>query len=220
MQAEIFDVDVAAEAGVEEQIPAGMMIVVVNVYPIAFPLPIAAAVQVVGGHDPVRIVVEDDAAGAVINTAGNKFCSYVIVAAIRISAAGSDAVVIVIPVRMRVVLIIPAPVIAVVVTIAAVVAVFVPVFALVPAFIAVVLVIVPLIAVAAVAAILPERRNRQAPGQNEQCSYQEISHLLPLQRSRAIQYYFAIAPSSGGFGYSKGWAPGSIVHFAGPACRE
>lgn len=66
MHAKIFDVDVAAEAGVEEQIPTRVMVVVVNVHLIAFPLPIAAAVEIVGSNDPIEIVVEKDVPSAVI----------------------------------------------------------------------------------------------------------------------------------------------------------
>jgi hypothetical protein len=44
VEAGIFDVDVAAQAGVEEQIPAWMVIVVVDIDAVAVPFPISAAV--------------------------------------------------------------------------------------------------------------------------------------------------------------------------------
>lgn len=53
MHAKVFNVDVAAEAGVEEQIPARMMVVVVDVDLIAVPLPIAAAVDIVRSDDSI-----------------------------------------------------------------------------------------------------------------------------------------------------------------------
>lgn len=69
MHAEVFDVDVVAEAGVEEQIPAGVVVVVVYVNLVAVPLLIAAAVEIVGGHDPIRVVVESYPASAKVNAA-------------------------------------------------------------------------------------------------------------------------------------------------------
>jgi hypothetical protein len=47
VRAEILDVDGASETGIEEQVPAGVMIVVIHIHAVAFPLPIAAAIQVV-----------------------------------------------------------------------------------------------------------------------------------------------------------------------------
>src|SRR6266571_4561271 len=123
VHAKIFDVDVAAQAGVEEQIPAGMVIVVVNVDAIAIPLPIAAVIEIVGRDDPGGIVVKNDTPGAIVNAASDKDFAYVAVPAVRIGAAGADASFVVIPVAvMRIVGIIPALVLAVVV---AVVAIFV-----------------------------------------------------------------------------------------------
>ena len=132
VDAEIFDVDVAAEAGVEEQIPARVVVVVVDVNTIALPLPIAAAIEVVRSHDPVRIVIEHDAAGAVINAAGDKFCSHVLVPAIRVCATRANAIVIGIPVPMIIAfaLLVPSFMLAVVVMIALIVAMFIPTFVL------------------------------------------------------------------------------------------
>jgi len=62
-----FHVDVAAQAGIEEQVPAWMVIVVVDVDLVAIPLPTAAAVEIVRGNDPVGAVIEHDIARAVID---------------------------------------------------------------------------------------------------------------------------------------------------------
>jgi hypothetical protein len=70
VRAEVFDVDVPAQAGVEEQIPARVMVIVVDVNLIMVPLPIATAVEVVGGHDPIGIIVEGHAARAIVDVAG------------------------------------------------------------------------------------------------------------------------------------------------------
>ena len=122
MCAEILDVDIAAEAGVEQQVPAGMMVVVVDVDLVMVPLPIAAAVYVVRSHDPVGIVVKGHAARVVINAARDKNFSHVIVAPVRISAAGLDAVMvgIPIPVVLAIAMLEPALVVAVVVAVIAV----------------------------------------------------------------------------------------------------
>src|SRR2546428_12671060 len=91
------------------------MIVVVDVHAIALPFPIAAAIEVVVGNDPIRIVVEHHAARAVIDPTGDKYFSHVFVAAVRISAPWLDAVVVRIPVAVvGVVRIVPALVFAVV----------------------------------------------------------------------------------------------------------
>jgi beta-lactamase class A len=69
VDAEIFDVDVAAETGVEQPIPARVRVVIADLHRIAFPLPIAATVKIVPGHDPIGVVVEKDVASPVINAA-------------------------------------------------------------------------------------------------------------------------------------------------------
>src|SRR5258708_11794177 len=53
------------------------MIVVVDIHTIAVPFPIAAAVQIVIRHYPVRIVVEHHAAGPGIASARDKYLSHV-----------------------------------------------------------------------------------------------------------------------------------------------
>ena len=131
MHAEVFDVDVAAKACIEHQIPTRMMIVVVDVDAIAVPLPIAASVEVVRRDHPSRVVIKNYVACAVVNAAGDKNFSHVLVAPIGIGVTGTDAVVIGVPVTvMRIVRIIPAFVFAVVVIAAVIVAVLVPTFVL------------------------------------------------------------------------------------------
>jgi beta-lactamase class A len=114
MHAEILDVNIAPEARVEEQVPSRMMVVIVNVNAIAIPYPVAAAIQVVGSHHPVGIVIEHHAPRGVIDAPRDVFAFHVRVVAVRIGMPWLDAVVIVIPAGMRVVRIIPAFVIAVV----------------------------------------------------------------------------------------------------------
>src|SRR4029077_13090895 len=94
------------------------MIVVVDVDPIAVPFPIAAAIEVVVGNHPIRIVVEDHAASPVIDPARDKYFSYVLVAAVRIGASRLEAFAVGIPVGMWVVRIVPALVFAVIVPVA------------------------------------------------------------------------------------------------------
>src|SRR6266513_2376162 len=117
VHAGILDVDVASEASVEEQVPAGVMIVVVDIDAVAVPFPIAAAIEVVRGNHPVRIVIEHDAPSPEIHPPGDEFTSHVFVAAVRIRPPGPDTVVVGIPVRMRVVRIVPAFVLPVVVAV-------------------------------------------------------------------------------------------------------
>src|SRR5260370_22382409 len=116
---------VASETGIEEQVPAVVMIVVVHVHAVAVPFPIAAAIEVVGGNHPVRIVIEHDAPSPEIHSPGDEFTSHVFVAAVRIRPPGPDTVVVGIPVRVWVVRIVPAFVISVVMAVALVPASFV-----------------------------------------------------------------------------------------------
>jgi hypothetical protein len=118
VHAEIFYVHVATQSGIEEQVPAGVMIVVVDVDAVAVPFPIAAAIEVVIGNYPIGVVVEDHAASPIIDAAGDKHFSYVLVAAVWIGAPRLDAVVFGIPIGVRVVRIVPALVFAVVVPVA------------------------------------------------------------------------------------------------------
>src|SRR6266513_2222504 len=156
VHAGILDVDVASEASVEEQVPAGMMIVVVDIDAVAVPFPIAAAIEVVRGNHPVRIVIEHDAPSPEIHPPGDEFTSHVFVAAVRIRPPGPDTVVVGIPVRMMV----PAFVISVVMPIAAIVSVFVIAFVL-P-------VVVAVVPVTMVIAILIWCGHRHRSGQSQE----------------------------------------------------
>jgi hypothetical protein len=156
VHAKIFDVDVAPEASVEEQIPAGVMIVVVYIDAVAVPFPIAAAIKVVRGDHPVRIVMEHDAPSPEIHSPGDEFTSNVFVAAVRIRPPGPDTVVVGIPVRVWVVRIVPASVISVVMSIATIVSVFVIAF--------VFPVVVAIVPVTIVIAILMRCGDRQRSG--------------------------------------------------------
>src|SRR5260370_11285692 len=98
MHAEIFDVDGASETGIEEQVPAGAMIVIVYIDAVTVPSPIAAAIEVVGGNHPIRIVVEHHAPQAEIDAPRDEYFSHVSIAPVRIRPPRPDAVVIVIPI--------------------------------------------------------------------------------------------------------------------------
>lgn len=118
MHAGILDVDVAAQSGVEEQIPAWVMVVVVDVNLIAVPVPIPAAIQVVRSHDPIGIIVENHAARVEVLAASDEDFLHMLVAAVGIRVTGLDAGVFGVPMLvMRIVGIIPAFVFAVVVAI-------------------------------------------------------------------------------------------------------
>ncbi len=132
MDAGILDVYVAAETRVKQEIPAGVMVVIVDEHAIVIPFPIAAAVQIIGSHYPVRIVVEHDAPRADLNPASDNLTSHVLVTAVRIGAAGANSVVIVVPIAIvgSVAMFVPAFVLTVVVTLAVIIAVFFPAFVL------------------------------------------------------------------------------------------
>ena len=130
MDAEILDVHVASQAGVEQQVPAGVMIVVVNIHAIAIPFPIAAALQVVRRNNPVRIVVEHDATCPEIHPPSDEITSHMLVAAVGIRTSGPDTIAVGVPVRMWVVRIVPTFVFPVVVAIAVIALVFILAFML------------------------------------------------------------------------------------------
>src|SRR6267143_6616435 len=110
---------VASETSIEEQVPAGVMIVVVHVHAVAVPFPIAAAIEVVGGNHPVRIVIEHDAPSPEIHSPGDEFTSHVSIAPVRIRPPWPDAVVIVVPIPVVIAirLFVPALVLSVVVAV-------------------------------------------------------------------------------------------------------
>src|SRR5260370_37167129 len=127
MHAEIFDVDGASETGIEEQVPAGVMIVIVYIDAVTVPFPIAAAIEVVGGNRPLRIVVEHHAPQAEIDAPRDEYFSHVSIAPVRIKPPRLDAVVVVVPAPVVVAfpVFIPALVLAIVMAVAVVAAIFV-----------------------------------------------------------------------------------------------
>src|SRR5262249_40859539 len=148
------------QARVEEHIPAGMVIVVVDVDFVPVPSPVAAARDVVIGDDPRRAVVKNDAARVIVNADGDIFAANVRITASWIAMAGFKAGALSVPVPIvRIVGIVPPLVLAVVVPIVAVVVVPVTVFLL--AFVLAVI-------VAVVVAILREgsRTLREHHGQS------------------------------------------------------
>src|SRR5260370_16479078 len=60
LHAEELDVNGAAEARVEQHVPAGMAVVVIDIDAVAIPFPVAAARNVVGRDDPIGLVVENN----------------------------------------------------------------------------------------------------------------------------------------------------------------
>src|SRR5690242_10358843 len=150
--------DRAPQAGVEKQVPAGMMVVVVNVNLVAIPLPVAAAAGIVRGHHPIGIVVQKDVPSAGIKAARDVDFPHVFVAAARIGTAGADAIMIGIPIAIVVtVVLVPTLMLAIVAAIVVItVAVFVP-FMLT--------IVMTFVAVAAVVAILRRRGEREGASQ-------------------------------------------------------
>src|SRR5258707_3283294 len=124
-----------------------MMVVVVDVDLVPFPFPIAAAVEVIRGHYPVGIVVQDDAARAVIDSASDEDAAHVLVAAEGISAARTDALVVIVPIAMVLADLVLLPPFVLAVVVALVVAVLVPSFMLAIVVMVVTAVIAMLIAV-------------------------------------------------------------------------
>src|SRR5260370_33501363 len=82
-----------------------MMIVVVNVHAVAFPFPVAAAIQVIGSNHPVRVVVEHYAADPEIHTPRNKLRPHVLVSAVRIGIPRADPVMGAVPIAVGLVLV-------------------------------------------------------------------------------------------------------------------
>src|SRR5258708_13771523 len=114
-----------------------MVVVGVDVDLVAVPLPIAAAIEVIGGHYPVGIVVQHDTARAVIDSAGDEDAAHVLVAAEGISAARTNAIVVIVPIAVVLadLVLLPTFVLAVIVT------VFIAALVLVPAFVLAIIVI-------------------------------------------------------------------------------
>jgi hypothetical protein len=85
-----FDVDVSAEAGVEKQVPARVMIVRIDEDAIAVPIPVAAARRIVGGDDPVGVVRQEDAASVNVESVDDKLRTDMFVMAVRIETAWTE----------------------------------------------------------------------------------------------------------------------------------
>src|SRR5882762_1235408 len=181
------------------------MIVVVHIHPIAFPFPMATAIQVVGGHYPIGIVVEHDTARPVIDAPGDKDFSHMPVPPIRIGASRPDAVVIVvpIPVVVAVPVLVPALVFSVVVAIVIVAPMLVPAF-----------VLAVIVAVVAVLSGCPER---QTPGHgHKQCPSYDFAHKSSLQRLHCPPVASPHGLVFVGEVLRRRWAPFSIVILIGP----
>src|SRR5215472_15459911 len=88
-----FDVHGTSEPGVEEQIPARMVVVVVDVNFVSVPIPVAATWSVIVGYDPRGVVVKDDAAHAGFIGANDIDAAHMVVAAVGIAIAETNAVV-------------------------------------------------------------------------------------------------------------------------------
>lgn len=160
MDAGVLDVDIAAEARVEKQIPAGMIVVVVDVDLIFVPIPITAAGNVVSSDHPVGTVKENEAARANVKSAYDIDISDVFVAAVRVRVARANAGAIVVPAGiMRIAGIVPSTVIAVIVpiTFVFIAVMFVPALVLAVA--------VMFFAVMTVVTVALRRGNSQAAGQ-------------------------------------------------------
>src|SRR5713226_6088378 len=116
-----------------------MMVVIVDVDLIAVPLPVAAAGKIVGRNDPIRAVVKNHTARAVVDRARDEYFLDVFVVAARIVFAGNDAVVLVVPSAIvgACFLLFPAFVLAVVVPVVALVLFLALVFAIVVMIVAV-----------------------------------------------------------------------------------
>jgi hypothetical protein len=151
-----FYVDGAAEPCVEEQIPAGVVVVIVDVDIVTIPVPISTVRHIVGSDDPIRAVVEDDVAGTNIVTAKNVVLLHVFVAAVRIVAARPDAIVIIVPVGVvGIVRIAPAFVSSVVVAVAITVTIII---------MAAIVVAVVLLPAAVLAMVIGRRSKRRTTG--------------------------------------------------------
>ena len=123
LHAEELDVNGAAEARIEEHVPAGMEVVVIDIDAVAIPFPVAAAMNVVGRDDPIGLVVENNVPRARIEAADHNDVTNVRVSATRIVAAGTNVLAFVIPivVVVTVVMLVPAFVLAVVMPVAVVI---------------------------------------------------------------------------------------------------
>src|SRR5262249_35602296 len=142
----ILHVDVAAQAGIEQYIPAGMMIVVVHVDFVAVPSPVAAARDIVVGDHPGGAVIQDHVARAVVDSYRHILLTNGGIPAVRIAASRFDASALGVPVAIvGIVGIIPAFVLAVIVAIVISIVVPVTMLFLAPVFTVVVAVVVAIL---------------------------------------------------------------------------
>src|SRR6516225_7180587 len=92
--------NIAAEARIEEYVPAGVAIVVININAVAVPIPIAAASNVIGRDDPIRLVVENDMPRTRVEPTDDNDLTNIRVTPARIVVTGANALAIVIPIAV------------------------------------------------------------------------------------------------------------------------
>jgi len=108
-------VNVAAEARIEEQVPAGMAVVVIHLDAVAIQLPIAAAMSVVGRNHPIGLVVENDMSRARVEAANDNDFTDVWITAVLVPTFVFAVVVVVALVIIVIAVLVPALVFAVVI---------------------------------------------------------------------------------------------------------
>lgn len=100
MGAEKFNVDVAAQPRVEQQIPTRVLIIVVNEYAVLPPAPVAAMRHIVRSYHPSGAIFQHDAPAAQINREGYIVVPDRGVPAMRIAASFFNPLEVGIPVTM------------------------------------------------------------------------------------------------------------------------
>jgi hypothetical protein len=100
MGAEKLNVDEAAQPRVEQQIPARMLIVVVNEYAVLSPAPVAAMRDIVRSYHPSGVIFQHDEPAVQINREGYIVVPDRDVTAMRVAAPFFNPLVVVIPVTM------------------------------------------------------------------------------------------------------------------------
>src|SRR5689334_3484704 len=99
----------SAKARIEEHVPAGMVVVVIDVDAVTFPFPVTAARNIVWRHHPIGLVVENNVPRTRIEAADNYDVTSVRVTAARIVVAGANALAIVIPIAVVITVIMLVP---------------------------------------------------------------------------------------------------------------
>ena len=107
--------NVAAEARIEKQVPAGMAVVVIHIDAVAIPLPIAAARSVVGRNHPIGLVVENDVSRARVEAADDNDFTDVRITAVLVPTFVFAVVVVVALVIIVIAMLVPSLVFAVVI---------------------------------------------------------------------------------------------------------